>query len=51
VIIPGGLHHLSTLPDDLEQTVSETHRVLRDDGLLLIVEPWVTPLLGFVHKI
>jgi ubiquinone/menaquinone biosynthesis C-methylase UbiE len=51
VIVQGGLHHLMTLPDDLEQTLSEIHRVLRDDGLIVVVEPWLTPFLAFVHRI
>src|SRR5713226_10073228 len=49
LIVQGGLHHLPTLPDDLEQTFSEMHRVLRKDGRVLFVEPWLTPFLKFVH--
>jgi len=49
LIVQGGLHHLPTLPDDLEQTFSELHRVLRKDGRVLFVEPWRTPFLTFVH--
>jgi ubiquinone/menaquinone biosynthesis C-methylase UbiE len=48
-IIQGGVHHLPTLPEDLEQTLSEVQRVLRDDGRLVVVEPWLTPFLEFVH--
>jgi ubiquinone/menaquinone biosynthesis C-methylase UbiE len=51
VIVQGGLHHLITLPEDLDQTLSETHRVLRDNGLIVIVEPWLTPFLTFVHAV
>lgn len=51
VIIQGGLHHLSTLPDDLVQTLLETKRVLRDGGLCVVVEPWLTPFLSLVHAI
>ena len=51
VIIQGGLHHLPTLPDDLEQALSETNRILRDDGLLMVVEPWMTRFLALVHAI
>lgn len=51
VIIQGGLHHLPTLPADLEQTLSEANRVLRDKGLLMVVEPWLTPFLVFVHAV
>jgi SAM-dependent methyltransferase len=50
-IIQGGVHHLPTLPEDLEQTLSEVHRILRDDGRLLVVEPWLTPFLGLVHRV
>lgn len=49
LVVQGGLHHLLTLPDDLEQTFAEMQRVLRSDGQLLIVEPWLTPFLSFVH--
>ena len=51
VIVQGGLHHLKKLPDDLEQTLSETARVLRDSGLFVAIEPWQTPFLAFVHCI
>ena len=51
VIIHGGLHHLRRLPDDLEQTLSEINRVLKDGGLLGIVEPWLTPFLSLVHAV
>jgi len=51
VIIQGGLHHLQSLPDDLEQTLSEANRVLREGGLLVLVEPWLTPFLSFVHAV
>jgi ubiquinone/menaquinone biosynthesis C-methylase UbiE len=49
LIVQGGLHHLPTLPDSLDQTFSEMHRVLRKDGLLVVVEPWMTSFLRFVH--
>src|SRR5262249_39434965 len=49
VIIQGGLHHLMSLPDDLEQCLCEINRVLRADGLLVLVEPWLTPFLSLVH--
>lgn len=51
VVIQGGLHHLPRLPDDLEQTLRETSRVLRRDGLIAVVEPWLTPFLSFVHAV
>jgi ubiquinone/menaquinone biosynthesis C-methylase UbiE len=49
IVIQGGLHHLQTLPEDLDLCLSEIHRVLRTDGKVLIVEPWLTPFLSFVH--
>ena len=51
LIVQGGLHHLPTLPDDLERTFSEIQRVLRKDGRVLFVEPWLTPFLRFVHAV
>jgi ubiquinone/menaquinone biosynthesis C-methylase UbiE len=51
VIVQGGLHHLPTLPDDLEQTLGEIHRVLRVGGIVVLVEPWTTPFLNFVHAV
>ena len=50
-MINGGLHHLPKLPDDLERTLSEVHRVLREKGQLAIVEPWLTPFLSLVHQV
>jgi ubiquinone/menaquinone biosynthesis C-methylase UbiE len=49
LIVQGGLHHLPTLPESLDETFAEMHRVLRKDGLLVVVEPWMTPFLSFVH--
>jgi ubiquinone/menaquinone biosynthesis C-methylase UbiE len=49
LIVQGGLHHLPTLPDDLNQTLQEMHRVLRKDGRLVLVEPWLTPFLKLAH--
>jgi ubiquinone/menaquinone biosynthesis C-methylase UbiE len=51
LIVQGGLHHLPTLPDDLDQTFSEMQRVLRTDGRAVFVEPWLTPFLKFVHTV
>jgi ubiquinone/menaquinone biosynthesis C-methylase UbiE len=51
LIVQGGLHHLSTLPDDLDQTFSEMRRVLRSDGRAVLVEPWLTPFLKFAHAL
>lgn len=49
IVIQGGLHHLQTLPEDFDLCLSEIHRVLRTGGKVLIVEPWLTPFLSFVH--
>jgi len=49
VIIQGGLHHLPMLPGDLDETLSEVRRVLKSRGRLVVVEPWRTPFLMFVH--
>ncbi len=51
LIVQGGLHHLPNLPEDLEQTLAQMHRVLRKDGRLMIVEPWSTPFLTFAHLV
>ena len=51
LIVQGGLHHLPTLPDDLEKTFSEMQRVLRKNGRVVFVEPWLTPFLKFVHAV
>jgi len=51
LIVQGGLHHLPTLPEDLAQTFAEMQRVLRSDGRVVIVEPWLTPFLRLVHAI
>jgi ubiquinone/menaquinone biosynthesis C-methylase UbiE len=51
LIVQGGLHHLPALPEDLEKTFSEMQRVLRKDGRVVFVEPWLTPFLRFVHAV
>jgi SAM-dependent methyltransferase len=51
LIVQGGLHHLSALPEDLARTVSEAHRVLADGGRFVAVEPWQTPFLAGVHRL
>lgn len=51
VIVQGGLHHLTVLPEDLQQTFAEIRRVLRNDGRAVFVEPWLTPFLRFVHAV
>ena len=48
-VIHGGLHHLSKLPEDLEVVLSEVNRVLKKEGQLVVVEPWLTPFLLLTH--
>jgi ubiquinone/menaquinone biosynthesis C-methylase UbiE len=50
-VVQGGLHHLLDLPEDLELTLAEARRVLKPDGRLVAVEPWLTPFLRTVHGI
>jgi ubiquinone/menaquinone biosynthesis C-methylase UbiE len=50
-IVQGGLHHLPVLPDDLERVFAELQRVLRPEGRVLFVEPWLTPFLRIVHAV
>jgi ubiquinone/menaquinone biosynthesis C-methylase UbiE len=47
-VVQGGLHHLHSL-DDLRAALTEIHRVLKADGRLIVIEPWSTPFLRFVH--
>jgi len=49
LIVQGGLHHLPMLPEDVDQVLAEARRVVTDDGLLLVIEPWLTPFLSLVH--
>lgn len=51
LIVQGGLHHLPTLPEDLQQSFAEMQRVLRKEGRAVFVEPWLTPFLKLVHAI
>ena len=50
-IVQGGLHHLPMLPDDLERVFVELRRVLRPEGRVVFVEPWLTPFLRVVHRV
>jgi len=50
-IVQGGLHHLPVLPDDLERVFAEVRRVLRPQGRVVFVEPWLTPFLRAVHGV
>lgn len=49
LIVQGGLHHLPTLPESLEQALAEARRVLGKGGRLIVVEPWRTPFLTLAH--
>ena len=49
VIVQGGLHHLSTLPNDLEDVLAEGCRILKAHGHIVIVEPWPTLFLRVAH--
>lgn len=51
VVVQGGLHHLPVLPDDLELVLDEIRRILRRDGEVYLVEPWLTPFLRFAHRV
>lgn len=51
LIVQGGLHHLPTLPNDLEATLQEAKRVLAPGGLFCAVEPWLTPFLRLAHAV
>ena len=50
-VIQGGLHHLQSLKTDLAYVLREVARVLTSDGFVVIVEPWQTPFLRFVHAV
>ncbi|MEQ1764086.1 MAG: class I SAM-dependent methyltransferase [Pyrinomonadaceae bacterium] len=49
VVVQGGLHHLTAIPEDLDRVLSEVCRILRPDGRFVMVEPWLTPFLRTVH--
>jgi ubiquinone/menaquinone biosynthesis C-methylase UbiE len=49
-VVQGGLHHLFTL-DDVDQALAEMRRVVTHDGRIVIIEPWLTPFLRFVHMV
>lgn len=49
-VVQGGLHHLLSI-DDVGRALGEMRRVVRPGGHILIVEPWPTPFLSFVHAV
>jgi ubiquinone/menaquinone biosynthesis C-methylase UbiE len=49
-IVQGGLHHLPEF-DDVRATLAEMRRVLKSDGRVIIIEPWLTPFLRVVHLV
>jgi ubiquinone/menaquinone biosynthesis C-methylase UbiE len=51
MIVQGGLHHLPTLPDDLDRSLAEVRRTLRPEGTFYVIEPWRTPFLVFAHAV
>jgi SAM-dependent methyltransferase len=50
-IVQGGLHHLPVLLGDLERVFIELKRVLRPNGHVVFVEPWLTQFLRVVHTV
>jgi hypothetical protein len=40
---------LLNVSESLDQTLTDMHRVLRREGWVVIVEPWLTPSLRLVH--
>ena len=51
LIVQGGLHHLPVLPYDLDRVLAEGVRVLRENGLLVVIEPWATFFLSVAHAL
>lgn len=48
VCVQGGLHHLD-LADDFDKALREIHRILVASGRFVLVEPWQSMYLEFVH--
>jgi ubiquinone/menaquinone biosynthesis C-methylase UbiE len=48
-IVQGGLHHVPDVLEDLPLVVAEVRRVLKPNGLFVVVEPWLTPFLRAAH--
>jgi ubiquinone/menaquinone biosynthesis C-methylase UbiE len=49
VMVQGGLHHLPRLPEDLDRCLGEIARILAPGGIVLFVEPCLTPYLRLAH--
>jgi ubiquinone/menaquinone biosynthesis C-methylase UbiE len=47
-VVQGGLHHLPEF-DDVRAALAEMRRVLKPNGRVIIIEPWLTPVLRVVH--
>lgn len=51
IVVQGGLHHLPRLAEDLPKTLDSVAASLKPGGLFVMVEPWRTPFLTFVHAV
>ncbi|MCO8124207.1 class I SAM-dependent methyltransferase [Stieleria sp. TO1_6] len=51
VIVQGGLHHLPSLPQDLDRTLAGVAGLLKPQGRFYVIEPWKTPFLVFAHAV
>ena len=48
IVVQGGLHHLENLFEDLPMVLEEIHRILKQGGRFIFIEPWLTPVLSFI---
>ncbi len=48
VVVQGGLHHLESVAD-MAFALAEMARIARPGGRIIVIEPWLTPFLRFVH--
>ena len=51
VIIQGGVHHLDNLETSLPILFNGISKILNKNGKFVLIEPWLTPFLQFVHFI